>query len=126
MNWRSLLSWKSREQKNEAPSSPSARIRSLTVWAIVDLPVPASPFSQKTGDLSKFLAQDSISLRTPSRVPLRQPRRLPWRYSAPRARRHWFSTDSSAVRCMGERIPAENVGGSYLCPRYPSLRQPSF
>ena len=22
----------------------------LTVWAIVDLPVPASPFSQKTGD----------------------------------------------------------------------------
>ena len=126
MIWRLLRSSKSREQKNDAPSSPSAKIRSLTVWAIVDLPVPANPFSQKTGDLSKSSAHNSISLRTLSRVPLRQPRRLPWRYSAPFARRHWFRTESSAVRCVGERRLTIDDGESDLCPGCPSYRQAGF
>ena len=77
MKRRSLRSSKSREQKKEAPSSPSVKTCSLTVWAIVDLPVPASPFSQKTGDFLKSPIHDSISFRTVSRVPLRQPLRSP-------------------------------------------------
>lgn len=43
------------------------------------------------------MAQDSISFSTVSRVPLRQPRRSPWRCSAPCARRRLFDTDWSAV-----------------------------
>ena len=43
---RLLRSSKSREQKKEAPSSPSAKVLSAMVCAIVLLPVPASPFSQ--------------------------------------------------------------------------------
>ena len=77
MRWRLQRSSKSHEQKKDAPSSPSAKTRSLTVWAIVDFPVPASPFSQKTGDLLKSLAHDSMSFRIVSRVPLRHPLRSP-------------------------------------------------
>ena len=77
MKRRLLRSSKSCEQKKDAPSNPSANIRSLTVWAIVDLPVPASPFSQNTGDLLKSLARDPISPRMVPRVPLRQPLRSP-------------------------------------------------
>ena len=58
----SLWSSKLREQKKGTLSCPSANVRSLTVWVIVDLPVPASQFSQKTGDWLKSLTQDSISL----------------------------------------------------------------
>ena len=43
---RSLRSWKSREQKNEAPSLPSANALSAVVCAMVVFPVPASPFNQ--------------------------------------------------------------------------------
>ena len=41
-----LRSWKSLEQKKEAPSCPSANNLSAIVFAIVLLPVPASPFNQ--------------------------------------------------------------------------------
>ena len=77
MKRRSLRSVKSREQKKVAPRSPSAKAHSLTVWAIVDLPVPARPFNQKAGDLWKSLVHNSISFRTLSRVPRRQPLRSP-------------------------------------------------
>ena len=77
MRWRSLRFPKSREQKNDPPSSPSAKARSLTVLEIVDLPVPANPFNQKMGDLLKSLIHNSISFRTVSRVPRRQPLRSP-------------------------------------------------
>ena len=46
MNWRSLRSKKSREQKKEAPRRPSANILSAIVCAIVLFPVPANPFNQ--------------------------------------------------------------------------------
>ena len=46
MNWRLLRSSKSREQKKEAPSRPSANALSAMVCAMVLLPVPASPFNQ--------------------------------------------------------------------------------
>jgi len=46
MKWRLLRSSKSREQKNEAPSHPSANSLSAMVWAMVLFPVPASPFNQ--------------------------------------------------------------------------------
>jgi len=46
MKWRLLRSSKSREQKNEAPSRPSANSLSAIVLAMVLFPVPASPFSQ--------------------------------------------------------------------------------
>ena len=46
INWRLLRSSKSREQKNEAPSRPSANARSAIVCAMVLFPVPASPFNQ--------------------------------------------------------------------------------
>jgi len=63
---------KSWDQKKDAASRPSADTRSLTVWAIVDLPVPASPFSQKTGDRLKSSAHDPIlssSLSCPFEAP---------------------------------------------------------
>jgi hypothetical protein len=46
MKRRLLLSSKSREQKNVAPSLPSANILSEIVWAMVVFPVPATPFNQ--------------------------------------------------------------------------------
>jgi len=46
MKWRLLLSSKSREQKKEAPSWPSAKTLSAIVCAMVLFPVPTSPFSQ--------------------------------------------------------------------------------
>jgi hypothetical protein len=46
MKWRLLRSSKSREQKKEAPSCPSANALSAIVCAMVVFPVPASPFSQ--------------------------------------------------------------------------------
>ena len=78
MNWRSLRSSEPLEQKNDAPKRPSANSRSATVCAIVDFPVPASPLSQKIGDVSKFSVQCSISLNTLSLVPLRHPFLFPY------------------------------------------------
>jgi len=49
MDWRLLLSSKSREQKKEAPSCPPAKVLSAIVCAMVLFPVPANPFSQHTG-----------------------------------------------------------------------------
>ena len=72
-----LRSSKPLEQKNDAPRRPSANILFETVCAIVDFPVPARPFSQKIGDLLKSRVQCSISFKTHSRVPLRQPCRSP-------------------------------------------------
>ena len=46
MSWRLLRSEKSREQKKEAPSCPSANVLSAIVCAIVLFPVPANPFNQ--------------------------------------------------------------------------------
>ena len=43
---RFLRSSKSREQKKEAPSLPSANALSAVVCAMVVFPVPASPFNQ--------------------------------------------------------------------------------
>ena len=111
MKWRLLRSLKSREQKKDAPSSPSAKAHSLIVWAIVDLPVPASPFNQKTGDLSKSFVHNSIALRTVSRVPRRQPLRSPCWYPAPGARGQLFSTNKSAVRRAGELTPSMSAMG---------------
>ena len=97
MNWRSFRSSKSREQKKEAPSRPSANILSAKVCAIVLFPVPASPFSQYTGDLPKSLVHSSVSSRTAPRVPLRHPLRLPCRYSAPCAQGKLLRTAASAI-----------------------------
>ena len=120
MKWRLLRSSKSREQKNEAPRRSSAKIRSAMVWAIVDFPVPASPLSQNTGDKVKSLAHDSMSANTVSRVPLRHPRRFPWRYSAPCARRQPFNTDRSATRHVNQLVGKGGANGgarSDLRPR---------
>ena len=46
INLRLLRSSKSREQKNEAPSLPSANVLSAIVCDMVLFPVPASPFNQ--------------------------------------------------------------------------------
>ena len=61
MKWRLIWPSGSHEQKEHTPSGPQAKIRSLTVQAIVDLPMPASPFSQKTRDLSKSSVHNLIS-----------------------------------------------------------------
>ena len=98
MKWRSLRSSRSREQKKEAPSCPSANTLSAIVCAMVLFPVPANPFNQYTGGLLKSLVQSSISSRTAMRVPFRQPLRLPCRYSAACAQRIPFSMAASAVK----------------------------
>ena len=49
------------------------------------------------GDLLKSLAQNSISSRTVSRVPFRQPLRPPCRYSAPMAQQKALSTVFSPI-----------------------------
>lgn len=47
--------------RTKVPSgSPSAKTCLLAVWALVDLPVPVSPFDQKTGDPLKSPAHDPI------------------------------------------------------------------
>ena len=46
MDFRLLLSSKSREQKKEAPSCPFENVLSAIVCAMVLFPVPASPFNQ--------------------------------------------------------------------------------
>lgn len=97
MKRRSLLSSKSREQKNDAPRRPSVNVRLAIVFAMVDLPVPASPFSQKTGDLLKSPVHSSISSNAVSLVPLRQLLRLPCRYSEPEARLQLFNAARSAL-----------------------------
>ena len=97
MKRRLLRSSKSREQKKEAPSCPSANNLSAIVCAIVLFPVPANPLSQWTGGLPKSLDQCSISSRMALRVPLRQPLRSPWRYSASCAQRKLLRIDASAV-----------------------------
>ena len=114
MNWRLLRSSKSREQKNEAPSRPSANILSAIVWAMVLFPVPASPFSQYTGDLPKSLVQCSITSRTGPRVPFRQPLRLPCRYSAPCAERKLLRMAASAIGGLCQVLVVNNG-------RYPNL-----
>ena len=108
MKWRLLRSSKSREQKNEAPSRPSANILSAIVCAIVLFPVPASPFSQYTGDLPESIVQCSITSRTDPRVPLRQPLRLPCRYSAPSAERKLLRTAASAVGGLCQTLVVNN------------------
>ena len=80
--WRLLRSSNSREQKKLAPSFPFTNVVSANVWAIVDFPVPARPFSQKTRWVRSLVNQSSISFRTPSLVPLRHPRLFPLRYPA--------------------------------------------
>jgi len=72
-------------------SFPSANVVSANVWAIVDFPVPARPFSQKTRWSCSPVNQHSISCRTSFRVPLRHPFLFPLRYPA------------SAARCMPSR-----------------------
>ena len=76
MRRRLFRSSKSREQKNEAPSCPSAKTLSAIVWAIAVFPVRASPFNQYTGDASEFLAHSSILSKIALRVPFRQPLQL--------------------------------------------------
>ena len=78
-----LLSSESREQKKLAPSFPSEKLVSARVWAMVDLPVPARPFSQKTRWSPSSVSQLSICHRTSFLVPLRQPCLSPERYPAP-------------------------------------------
>jgi len=80
--WRFLLSSKSREQKKLAPSLPSANAVSANVWAIVDFPVPAKPFSQKICWPDWPVNHSSISQRTSFLVPLRHPCLFPQRYPA--------------------------------------------
>ena len=77
--WRLLRSSKSREQKKLAPSFPSANAASANVWAMVDFPVPAGPFSQKTCWSDSVINQCSISQRTSFLVPLRHPCLFPQR-----------------------------------------------
>jgi len=74
-------------------------------------PVPANPFSQKTGGRLKSLVHSSISSRTALRVPFRHPLRSPssCRYSAPSAPRKSSRTSASAVE--GPRqSPATGTG----------------
>ena len=80
--WRLLRSSKSREQKKLAPSFPSAEVVSANVWAMVDFPVPARPFSQKTRWPWSLVNQSPIFLRTPSLVPSRHPCLFPQRCPA--------------------------------------------
>ena len=80
--WRLLRSSKSREQKKLAPSFPSANVVSANVWAMVDFPVPARPFNQRTRWPCSLVSQSVISLRTPSLVPFRHPCLFPLRYPA--------------------------------------------
>ena len=80
--WRLLRPSKSREQKKLAPSFPSAKDLSANVWAIVDFPVPARPFSQKTCWPDLPVNHCSISQRTSFLVPLRHPCLSPQRYPA--------------------------------------------
>jgi len=117
MKLRLLLSSKSREQKKEAPSCPSANNLSAIVCAIVLFPVPASPLSQYTGGLLKSFDQCSISSRMALRVPLRQPLRSPWRYSASCAQRKLLRTrTASAVGGSCQASIIENEGSSDLGP----------
>jgi len=114
MKRRLLLSLKSREQKKEAPSCPSANNLSAMVCAIVLFPVPASPLSQYTGGLLKSFDQCSISSRMALRVLLRQFLRLPWRYSASCAQRKLLTTTASAVGGSCQASIIENGGNSDL------------
>src|ERR1700679_21292 len=98
---RFLLFSKSREQKKLAPSFPSAKQGSANVWAIVDFPVPANPFSQKTRLSPSSISHRSMSNRTSFLVPLRHPGLFPLRYPA------------SAVCC----IPLRRVRSTPSYPR---------
>ena len=81
---RLLRSTKSHEQKKLAPSFPSAKALSATVWAMADFPVPASPFSQKTCCFCSPVDHRSISHRMSFLVPLRHPCLSPHKYPASR------------------------------------------
>ena len=109
-----LPSSKSREQKKEAPSCPSANVLSAIVIAIVVLPVPASPFSQYTGGLAKSLVQSSILSRTAPRVPFRQPPRPLCRNSAPWAQRKPLRTAASSAEYPFQVRRIEGTGWSDL------------
>ena len=63
-----------REKKKLAPRNFRSQARSAAVCAIVDFPIPATPFSQNTGGVlgSEFSAHLSISSRIASRVPSKQ------------------------------------------------------
>ena len=80
--WRLLLFSKSREQKKLAPSVPFAKAVSANVCAMVDFPVPARPFSQKTCWPDWPVDHCSISQITSFLVPLRHPCRFPLQYPA--------------------------------------------
>src|ERR1700753_1168030 len=107
IDWRFLRSSKSREQKKDAPSRPSANILSAIVCAMVLFPVPARPFNQYTGGLSKSRVQSSISSKIAARVPLRQPFRLPCRYSASCAHRKLLRIAASAAGGLFQMIVME-------------------
>ena len=80
--WRLLRPSKSREQKKLVPSLPSAKAVSADIWAMVDFPVPARPFSQKTCWPDWPVNHCSIPLRTSFLVPLRHPCLFPQQYPA--------------------------------------------
>ena len=113
-----LLSSKSREQKNDAPSWPFEKILSAIVCAMVVFPVPANPFNQKTGGLSKSRVQSSISSKMTLRVPMRQPPRSPCRYSAACAQRIPLMTAASAIGFTSDhRHRKRNAFRPELCRR---------
>jgi hypothetical protein len=64
---------------------------------MVLFPVPARPFNQYTGGLSRSRIQSSISSRIAVRVPWRQPPRFPCRYSACCAHRTLLRITASAA-----------------------------
>jgi len=118
MSLRSLRSSKSREQKKEAPSRPSASSLFAIVCAMALFPVPASPFNHKTGDLSGPLVQSSISPRTVSQVPFRQPPRSPSRYPAPCAQWKLARTNASAIATSCQASVVESGDGlTWTLPR---------
>ena len=109
ITWRLLLSSKSREQKKLAPSFPSAKLISANVWAMVDFPVPARPFSQNTRWSCSSFNQCSSYKRTSPLVPLRHPCLFPERYPASSVRdipfRRWRSASPySQVTTIGQII----------------------
>jgi hypothetical protein len=60
--------WCCRLTKKFAPRSPRSVRRWHNVREMVDLPVPASPFNQKTQELAGSSTQDMTSSRTATRV----------------------------------------------------------
>ena len=112
-----LLSSKSREQKKLAPSFPSTKPISVNVWAIVDFPVPANPFSQKTGWTFSSINHCSICKRTSFLVPLRHPFLSPQRYPASAV---WF-IPLRRDRSTASYLPVSGHGGVSWSRTYDEL-----